>query len=226
MLLLNNDTVVDPSAVEQMMALFRAQPQLGGITPQIRYCDRDAIWNCGGDLTWYGSRRYHYHGRPAAETPQSGSRPITFITGCAALLRSSLFRRVGLLSEQFFFGEEDYELSLRLRAHGIPLACCYSAVVRHKVGSSIARSRAAKVVRSSYIHYLSRSIDLRGHWHPLRWHTWRFLSLLYILPLLHLRHGVPLSDLRLLAGGLLRNGARLHAVDKGTFERAMQGSFD
>jgi GT2 family glycosyltransferase len=196
------------------------------VTPQIRLYDGDAIWNCGGDLTWYGSRRYHFHGRPSAETPQSGWQPVTFITGCAALFPSSLFWRAGLLGEQFFFGEEDYELALRLRAQAIPLACCFDARVRHKVGRSITKSATARVARSSYVYYLSRSIDLRGHWHPLRWAVWRYLSLLYILPLLRLRHGVALSDLYRLARGLLRNGARLQGVDKQTFERAMQGYFE
>lgn len=225
-LLLNNDTVVESTAIGELVRLMQEQPQLVGVTPRIRYYASDRIWNCGGDLTWYGSRRYHWHGRAAAETPQSGWRQVSFITGCAALLRTDLFYRVGLLSERFFFGEEDYELSLRLQARRLPLACCYDALILHKVGRSTGRDTSQKVLRTSYIYYLSRSIDLRRHWPPLRWHLWRQWSMLYILPLLWLRHHIGWRELWSLRRRILRDSALLPGVDKACFERAMQGLFD
>lgn len=224
--LLNNDTVVEPEAIRCLVQLLKTEPGLAGATAAIRYYGADIIWNCGGELTWYGSRRYHFHGRPAAEVPQSGWRRISFITGCAAMFPIAILRRVGLLTEQFFFGEEDYELSLRLRKQGLVLACCYDAVVRHKVGSSIRRSTDQKVLRSSYIYHLSRGIDLRQHWNPIRWQLWRQWSMLYVLPMLWLRYRISWRELWRLRSRLMRDTKRLHSVDKATFERAMQGIFD
>ena len=37
--------------------------------------------------------------------------------------RKRIFDEVGLLSEKFFFGEEDFEFSWRMRKHGIPVTC-------------------------------------------------------------------------------------------------------
>lgn len=225
-LLLNNDTVVEATAIERLVQLLQEQQHLVGATPRIRYYDSDRIWNCGGDLTWYGSRKYHWHGRPAAATPQREWGRITFMTGCAAFLRTSLLHQVGLLTERFFFGEEDYEFSLRLQARGLALACCYEALVLHKVGRSIQRSSSQKVLRSSYVYHLARSIDLREHWSPLRWHLWRQWSMLYTLPLLWLRYHIGLRQLWELRRRLLHDSIVLHGVDKSRFERAMQGWYD
>lgn len=225
-LLLNNDTVVEPLAIGHLVQLLEVQPHLVAATPRIRYYDADRIWNCGGDLTWYGSRRYHWHGQPSAATPQTGWGRISFFTGCAAFLRTTLFGRVGLLTERFFFGEEDYELSLRLHAQGLALACCYDALILHKVGRSIHKSSSQKVLRQSYIYHLSRSIDLREHWPRLRWLLWRQWSMLYVLPLLRQRYGLAWQELWGLRRRVLRDGAVLHGVDKSLFERTMRGKED
>lgn len=225
-LLLNNDTLVDADALTHLVEFLQVHPDYAGVTGQIRYAGRDAIWNCGGDLTWYGSRRYHYHGVPAAQTPQSGWRRITFMTGCAALLRADLLHEVGLLTERFFFGEEDYEFSLRLRTQNRLLACCYSAIIYHKVGQSIQKRSNQKVLRSTYIYQLSRAIDLRQHWSPLRWLFWRQLSMTYTLPMLWLRYHIPVSKLWLLRRRLLYNSIRLNGVDRYTFEQEMHNDSD
>lgn len=224
-MLLNNDTVVESSALAALSACLSKHSDCVGVTGQIRYYDAPIIWNCGGDLTWFGNRRYHHHGKPYGSVPATGGRKISFMTGCAALFPSQFFRDYGLLTERFFFGEEDYELSLRVKQAHLAFMCCYDAVIYHKVGRSIRKRAGEQVLRSNYIYHLSRSIDLRTYWSRPRWQMWRHLSWLYTLIMLRIRYAISWRALWALRTQVLRDSNALDQVDRNTFEDAMQKEF-
>lgn len=219
-LLLNNDTVLAPDVVEALTRFLHDHPEFGAATGQIRYADRPAIWNCGGDLTWLGSRKYVYGEQSLDAVPKSGWRQITFITGCAVLMRSSTLRRHGLYTERFFFGEEDYELSLRLKRAGVPLATCFDAVITHRVGSSIDRAAPAAALGRYYIYYLNRFIDMRAYYPRPFWLVWRLASLAMVVPRLHRSRGFSWGALSRLSRKLLRDSTRLDGVTRERFETA------
>jgi GT2 family glycosyltransferase len=246
--LLNNDTVAAPQAVEQLVALLAREQELVGATAQIRYYDTDVVWNCGGDLTWYGGRRYHLHGATAAQVKaaaqaaaaqaaaaqgraaQGGAawRPISFITGCAAFFRTELFSTVGLLSERFFFGEEDFEFSQRLKREGLRLGCAYGAVVRHKVSRSVnqaAQTQAADTALANKVrlYYLNRFIDMRSYYPRPLWHLWRLVYMAYIFVLLAGRLRLGVAPTTALLRSVWVESAQLHGIDQATFTRVLQG---
>ena len=224
--LLNNDTVVEPTALGATVAFLRAHPEYEGLTGQIRlYAEPDVIWNCGGRLTWWGSRRYFHADRPAAEVPRHGHRDITFITGCAPVFRASFFEREGLLSDRFFYGEDDYELSLRLRRRRLRVACLYDAVIYHKVSRTMGVAWRGRALAMLYIYYLDRFIDLREYWPRPLWLVWRLATLVHIVPLAHLQHRVSWADAWRLWRAILRDSARFDGVSKATFELALSASF-
>lgn len=223
--LLNNDTVVDRRALSHLVATLQAQPDVVCATGQIRYYHKPVIWNCGGNLTWFGSRKYHYHGMQVADVPQAGVIAITFITGCALLTPVATFEKWGVLTDQFFFGEEDYEFSMRLHRHKQKMLCCLDAVIYHKVGTSVKKT-TPKQVNLWYINYLSRFIDMRSFMSEPVWRVWRQASLSYILPMLMLRYGASLDTLVSLRRHLLRDSLLLQDVSKETFERTMQLGFE
>lgn len=224
-LLLNNDTVVDRHTLSHLVTTLQSQPDVACATGQIRYYDRPEIWNCGGNLTWFGSRKYHYHGVDVSKVPQSGTLPITFITGCALFARREVFEKFGLLTERFFFGEEDYEFSRRILKHQQKMLCCLDALVYHKVGSSVKRT-SSQQANLWYINYLSRFIDMRSYMPAFLWRVWRQASLLYILPMLKVRYGASLATLLTLRRLLLQDSSALDCVSKETFERVMRFGFD
>jgi len=220
--LLNNDTVVEPGSLTSLVRFLEAHPGYQGVTGQIRlYHDPSTVWNCGGSLTWYGGRRYDYAETPAVKTPQQGFKAISFITGCCALFRTALFKEVGLLCEDFFVGEEDFELSKRLQRLGYLLACQYDATVYHKVGVSISRAARGRLSGRIYIHYLNRFIDMRRYWPEATWRLWRLLYSLYILLMLRLRYGWRFRESWHLLRLLLHDSLVLDRVEKSTFDWAM-----
>lgn len=183
-MLLNNDTVVAPEAFQELRRFLENCP-FTAITPQIRYYKPSTrIQNCGGDLTYFGSRKYKFANIEASALPKADSSVISFVTGCALLFKHKV---AGPLTEDFFFGEEDYEFSLRMRKLGLKMACVHGAVVYHKVGASIARS--SKPLGAILVHYVNRLINTRNYYSKVRWHATRVLAYLY-LPVLLARNGI------------------------------------
>jgi GT2 family glycosyltransferase len=224
-MLLNNDTVLAPDVLEILTRFLGEHPDYAAVTGQIRYADRPVIWNCGGDLTWFGSRKYLYGEQPVASVPQTGWRRITFITGCAALVRASVFREQGLLTERFFFGEEDYDFSRRLQGAHLFIAACFDAVITHRVGSSIDRAAPPVALGRYYIYYLNRFIDMRDHFPRPVWWLWRWGSLAYVLPRLKRSRGLSWRAVAALGRKLLRDSRRLDGVSKELFEKATRTDF-
>ena len=184
-MLLNNDTVVSPEAFQELRKFLRNYPSFVAITPQIRYYSPNTrVQNCGGDLTYFGSRKYKFENMDASVLPESDFSVITFVTGCALLFK---YKVTGALTEDFFFGEEDYEFSLRMKKLGREMACVHGAVVYHKVGASFARS--SKPLGAILVYYVSRLINTRNYYSRLRWHATRILAYLY-LPVLLKRNGI------------------------------------
>ncbi len=225
-LVLNNDTVLAPDAVYRMAAFLSEHPDYVAVTGQIRYFGRPVIWNCGGELTWFGSRRYLFGEQTVESTPQDGWRRISFITGCAALIRASVFERQGLFTERFFFGEEDYEFSQRLKRAQNPIAVCFGAVIQHKVGSSIDRAAPTTGLGRYYIYYLNRFIDMKDYYPRPIWWLWRWFSLAFVLPRLKLSRRLSWSGLALLGRRLIRDSARLDGVSRQRFEAANRSGLE
>jgi GT2 family glycosyltransferase len=219
--ILNNDTLLAPDAIARLTEFLEEHPEYAGVTPQIRYAGRPVIWNCGGDLTWSGSRKYVYGEQPVDAVPKTGWRRITFITGCAALFRASTFKLHGLYTERFFFGEEDYELSKRLQRLHQPLACCFDAVIEHKVGSSIDRAAPPAMLGRYYLYYLNRFIDMRDYYPRPIWWVWRLGSLAVVIPKLRRSRHLSWRALRILFQRLMRDSSRLDGVSKERFEAVM-----
>lgn len=152
-LLLNNDTIVEKDAISELMMFLTVNDEFVAVTPQIRYFNPDdKIWNCGGRITWYGNRRYFFAGSDVSAVPQKGFSEITFITGCALLFKPQI---AGLLTESYFFGEEDFEFSFRQKKMKRKMACCYSSVIFHKVSSS-SKKIDTELIGSVYLQYLGR----------------------------------------------------------------------
>lgn len=178
-MLLNNDTEIVKNTLTVLDNFIEENNDIVAVTPQIRLFDpNNKIWNCGGQLTYFGSRKYLYADQNINVVPKNGFSLITFITGCALLFQH---KKTGLLTEDFFFGEEDYEFSLRLKNNKFKIACVFESVIYHKVGATIKKNNNA--INTIYIYYINRLINTRNYYSRTRWEITRLLAYLY-LPIL------------------------------------------
>ena len=79
-----------------------------------------------------------------------------------------------LLTERFFFGEEDFEFSMRMQKDNILTACVLDSLIYHKVGASGNKMhRLGKL----YLHYLNRFIDVRLDFGTVKYFIWILLNI-------------------------------------------------
>lgn len=182
-LLLNNDTVVCKDFLVRLCDFRASHPEFSVLTPLINfYSDKQRVWNAGGRLS-YGFRSYYYAGCSPESIVEKVYKEITFVTGCALFVPVSLLdEKNRLLTERFFFGEEDFEFSIRMVESGTRMACVLDSLIYHKVGTSL--SKQQNIPGKVYIHYLNRFIDVRQCYSPLFVALWRVFYMPYIAYLL------------------------------------------
>lgn len=163
-LLLNNDTEVEPDFLTKLLQYEDRHPEYDVLTPCIKYFnDKNKVWLCGGKLT-LGSRKRFYHNEPDSNLPSDEAFPVTFVSGCALLAKASLLNDVGeLLSNRFFFGEEDYDFSFRMKREGRKMACVLSSVIYHKVSASAKKMEDHRHLGRAYSFYVGKLLAFRLH---------------------------------------------------------------
>ncbi len=134
-LVLNNDTVVEPGCLAALVAAAEAAAGVGAVGGKILYFDDPArIWFGGGDFDRKRALGLHrLEGQPDAAQGVKGTEEVTFLTGCCMLFPAGVLREAGAFEEDFFIYVEDAELSLRLRKMGYRLLYEPRARLLHRV---------------------------------------------------------------------------------------------
>jgi GT2 family glycosyltransferase len=133
-LILNNDTVVEPTCVSVLAQSAAAAGRFGAIAPKILYWDDPAhVWYAGGDFSAMRAIGMH-RGLGDADNPNEAPRlePMTFASGCCFLMPASVAREMGGFREDFFIYCEDVELSLRLTKAGYSMYYQPAARLLHR----------------------------------------------------------------------------------------------
>lgn len=223
LLLLNNDTEVEPDFLLRLEEFQRRHPQYEVLTPLIFFNhDRTKIWNAGGRLKW-GFRRYNYAGGTRDDIREKEFIPITFVTGCALYVTPSQTDSDGrVLTERFFFGEEDFDFSLRMNKAGVKMACVLPSVIYHKVGSSIKKQAQPGKL---YIHYLNRFIDVRQHYGKAFYRLWSTAYRPYVERLVR-NAGCPEEKIKSFVARICRDASRKESVTADDFRTALAGGWD
>jgi len=147
-LLLNNDTLVDPLFVDELLAAMNTDAAVGIAAPKIYFSDpRDQIWFAGGEVhLWRGTARHtgiREMDRGQYDTPHD----IDYASGCALFARRAVFERAGLLDPAYQAYFEDTDLCLRARNAGFRIRFVPTAHVWHRISASTGGQLSARKVR-------------------------------------------------------------------------------
>lgn len=126
LLFLNNDTVVPPGMVGRLVEYAEAHPDVGLIGPRLRdaegrtqvsYRQKPTVGTLlhrTSVLRWTGLLRDAYHRYRRQEFDPESTRSVEVLMGAAMLLPREAFFGCGGWDEDFTFGGEDLDLSLRV----------------------------------------------------------------------------------------------------------------
>lgn len=142
--ILNNDVEFsDPQVLEKMLEVFRQDPNIAVVSPDIYSPDgylfnRDAkpwtVW----DLS-LGMLSYRKRGRAEAEA-QKGWLYVYRPQGCCMILRNEALEEVDFLDEATFLYCEEPILAERLLNKGYRCACCSSTGAVHNHGTTVKKT--------------------------------------------------------------------------------------
>lgn len=136
-MLLNNDTVIDPNMIEALISRADANTV---VVPKMYYFDvegrKDILWYAGGILKYKSSDGIHIGGRQKDSKQYSIEREVTFATGCCMMIHRAILEKVGLLREEYFMYCEDTDYSIRLNKSNVRILYAPNAKLWHKVSSS------------------------------------------------------------------------------------------
>lgn len=142
-LLLNNDTVVDPSFLDEMLIVMQKNPSAGIAGGKVLLYDKsDRIWYAGGRLNMY--LRHKTEGLFQVDEPKfSFEKETDYVTGACMLIRASVFKKIGLLPREYFLGWEDIDYCFAARRSGFKCIYVPSSKIWHKASSSYKRHNSS-----------------------------------------------------------------------------------
>ena len=129
--LLNEDVVVAPDCLAELVAVVRSDDSIGAVGPTVYHADeRDVVQSAGGWLDGRWAARHR--GENERDSGQFRSPvPVDWLSGCAILIRSAALEQVGMLDERFFYYWEEVDLCLRIAASGRSVVQAPKAHVWH-----------------------------------------------------------------------------------------------
>ena len=164
-MLLNNDTEVEPDFLGEMMRKFQSGGNLGVVQPLITFLnDKDKIWSAGGKWNSLLGRAITLGDRKQLDEYLPEDVPLDWATGCCMLISREALLAAGLLNESYFAYFEDVDWSLRFRQKGFEIALAAKALVYHEAGASSKKKHAEGILspRVFYFHVRNQFYLIRG----------------------------------------------------------------
>lgn len=142
LLLLNNDTLLEPDAIKILVSTMNKDQEIGICTSRIMFeKQRNIVWYGGGTMSMTkGWPKVIEAGKQASKEGALKARTVTFISGCVMLFSHASLKVLSGFDEAFFMYCEDMELSIRTTKQGFKMYYCPDSIVYHKVQGSFDRT--------------------------------------------------------------------------------------
>jgi len=146
--LLNSDAAVHAGAIRQMLDFIAANPNVGIVGPKVLNPDGSLQLSCRRfpnpvaalfRNTVFGKlfpKNRYTRDYLMLDWTHDGPREVDWVSGCAFLVRSEVFEKVGALDPEYFMFCEDVDLCFRTWKAGFKVMYLPDAVVTHAIGRS------------------------------------------------------------------------------------------
>jgi GT2 family glycosyltransferase len=119
-LLLNNDTVVDPEFLNELVNVAHNDDQIGIVGPKVLYYEQpEKIASAGGKVNFWTGNTPPIGKNTTDDGRFDTIKEVDFVLGCALLIKVQTIRRIGLLNETYFAYYEETEWCIKAKK-----ACC------------------------------------------------------------------------------------------------------
>ena len=141
-LLLNNDTIVEPDFLNNLIDNFLKDDKVGIAVPKINYYSNPKIvWYAGGYFSKLKGTGFSI-GNLAPKEKYNENKYVTFATGCCLLIDINVLKETGLMDENYFLYLEDTDLCLRVLNAKYKILYVGSALIYHKINAASSKSNS------------------------------------------------------------------------------------
>lgn len=148
-LLLNNDTLIEPSTLQLLFEAAQRHPA-SLLCPKILYAtDVKRLWYAGG--IWKGGRIAHRGIREQDYGQYNQEERTQWGTGCALWIPRGVIEKVGKLDDDFKLYYEDVEFCLRANSFGVETVYVPTSRVWHKVSASLGGHGSVKKQKRKFV---------------------------------------------------------------------------
>ena len=150
---IDNDMIVPKTVIFRLVKRLEDNRNIGAISPKVMFENNPKI-------IWFGGTKIGNNLKLQKECSNflckkkdsskfKGLIKTDAVVGCASVMRSKLLKKTGLSDPDFFYGEEDIELSQRFRKHGGKLYVDLNQKIYHSVSYTV-NNNWAKTIYYNY----------------------------------------------------------------------------
>jgi GT2 family glycosyltransferase len=131
LLFLNNDTLVQPGWLSEMLRVIRSDKAIGIVGIKQLFPYTNTIYHTGVVFAPGGIPQHLYPHLDASLPYVNQEREYQAVNGACLLIGRRLFEACGKFDESYVNGYEDTDLCMTVRQQGRKVVCCTSAYIYH-----------------------------------------------------------------------------------------------
>lgn len=136
-LLLNNDTTVDKTFIDELVSNAESDSQIGMVGPKMYYySDPNRIWYAGGKIEWWKGWISHIGVREIDKGQYGQTTETDFVSGCCILVKREVVEKIGILDTAYYIYGEDVDWCIRASRAGYRILYEPKAKIWHKLSVS------------------------------------------------------------------------------------------
>ena len=155
-LLLNNDTVVSNTCLQDFVSKSREYDDSVVITSKIVYFDI-FIYKISEYILGIGKKDSNIY---------NVESQVEYVTGCVMFMSTEIFKRIGYMKEDYFLYYEDADYCCQIRECGVKLIYSPDIVIQHKESRSTNRGSNLYnyYILRNYLKYINTYSDRKVHY--------------------------------------------------------------
>ena len=178
-LLLNNDTIVDPAFLTEMVMIGESSEKIGIIgAVNYYYNEPDRVWFCGGKFNFWNGKAYRVGVTKDNKVQEDKIEETDYVAGSCFLIKKNVRDKIGLLDKEYFAYWEEADYCVRSQKAGFKVLYAPKAKIWHKVSST------SKKINGFFEYYNTRSNFLFMKKHATRMQFVSFLLWFFFIDLL------------------------------------------
>lgn len=144
-LVVNNDTIIDPLMIKNLLKVLDSDERIGVVTPKIyfakghefhkdRYSKEElgkVFWYAGGYTDWANVTSIHRGVDEVDKGQYDKIEKTDFASGCCMFFKKEVFEKVGMFDDKFFLYFEDADLNERIKKKGFDIYFVPTAILVH-----------------------------------------------------------------------------------------------